>query len=303
MITTEWLNYHHLRYFHVVAKEGSLARAAEKLRVSQPSISEQIHELEASLGEKLFRREGRQNKLTEVGQVVYRYATEIFTLGGELLQVVKQRPGARSLRLAVGVADSFPKLVTDQILEPAFAMPQPVQVVCREGKIGELLTQLATHQLDLVLSDEPAPANDDFKVVSHALGQSGITLCAPPKLADSLKRDFPRSLHRAPALLPSENTSLRRSLEAWFRLHRVKPNIVAEFEDLALMKVMAAGGRGFIAIPSLALPDAVTRYHFRPIGEANGCHVEFYAIAAERRIAHPAVQAVIQAAAGLAGEE
>ena len=292
----EWLNYHHLRYFYVVAKEGSLARAAAKLHVSQPSISEQVRELEGALGTKLFRREGRNNKLTDAGQVVFNYAEEIFTLGRELMNAVKQRPGLRTLRLNVGVADSFPKLVTNEILKPVFAMPQAVHVVCREGKMEDLLAQLAAHRLDLVLSDEPAPSSANFKVFSHALGESSVTLCAEAKLAAKLKRNFPQSLNDAPALLPAENTALRRSLETWFRAKNVKPNVVAEFEDLALMKVMAAEGRGFIAVPNVAVKEAVTRYQFRSLGQATACRVQFYALTAERRIAHPAVQLVTKSA-------
>ena len=284
----EWLNYHHLRYFYAVAKEGSLARAAAKLHVSQPSISEQIRELEGAMGEKLFRREGRSNKLSDAGQLVFNYAEEIFTLGRELMSAVKQRPGLRTLRLNVGVADSFPKLVTNEILKPAFTMPQRVHVVCREGKIEDLLAQLAAHRLDLVLSDEPASSSANFKVFSHSLGESAVTLCAEAKLGAQLKRSFPRSLNDAPALLPTENTALRRSLEAWFRTQGVKPNVVAEFEDLALMKVMAAEGRGFIAVPTVALKEAVSRYQFRSLGQATSCRVQFYALTAERRIAHPA---------------
>jgi LysR family transcriptional activator of nhaA len=292
----EWLNYHHLRYFWTVAKEGSLARAAAKLHVSQPSISEQIRELESAFGEKLFRREGRNNKLTDAGQVVFGYAEEIFALGRELMNAVKQRPGTRTIRLIVGVADSFPKLVTNEILKPVFTMPQAVHVVCREGKMEDLLAQLAAHRLDLVLTDEPAPSSANFKVFSHTLGESSVTLCAEAKLAGKLKRNFPKSLNDAPALLPAESTALRRSLETWFRTHNLKPNLVAEFEDLALMKVMAAEGRGFIAVPTVALREAVSRYHFRSLGQATTCRIQFHAITAERRIAHPAVQLLTRTA-------
>lgn len=285
----EWLNYHHLRYFWTVAKEGSLARAAAKLHVSQPSISEQIGELEDALGEKLFRREGRTNKLTDAGQMVFGYAEEIFSLGRELLNAVKQRPGAKTLRLYVGVVDSFPKLVTNEILAPVFGMPQAVHVICREGKLEDLLAQLAAHRLDIVLSDEPASSSVNFKTFSHALGETGTTFCAEKRLASKLKRGFPKSLHEAPALLPAENTTLRRALETWFRGQHLRPRVVAEFEDLALMKVMAGEGRGFIAVPTVAAKDAVGHYGFHTIGEAEQCRVRFHAITAERRIAHPAV--------------
>ena len=285
----EWLNYHHLRYFWTVAREGSLARAAEKLHVSQPSISEQIRELESAFGENLFRREGRNNKLTAAGRLVFGYAEEIFALGRELMNAVKQRPGTKALRLCVGVADSFPKLVTNEILRPVFAMPQAAHIICREGKMEDLLAQLAAHRLDIVLADEPASSSTNFKTYNHSLGETGTTFCAEKKLAAKLKRNFPQSLNDAPALLPTENTSLRRALETWFREQQIQPRIVAEFEDLALMQVMAAEGRGFIALPSVAVNDAVGHYGFQAIGRTEKCRVQFHAITAERRIAHPAV--------------
>jgi LysR family transcriptional regulator, transcriptional activator of nhaA len=288
----EWLNYHHLRYFWAVAKEGGLAQAAARLHVSQPSISEQIHELEDSLGERLFQRQGRVNKLTDAGQVVYGYADEIFSLGHELVNAVKQRPGVRKLRLNVGVVDSFPKLVTNEILKPIFAMPQAAHLVCREGKMEDLLPQLAAHRLDLVLSDEPAPSSASFRVFTHALGESSITLCAEPSLAAKLKKGYPKSLNDAPALLPVENTALRRSLETWFRAQKIRPNVIAEFEDLALMKAMAVEGRGFIAVPTVALKEVIALHQFRTVGQAASCRVEFFAITAERRIVHPAVTCI-----------
>ena len=285
----EWLNYHHLRYFWTVAKEGSLARAAAKLHVSQPSISEQIRELETGLGEKLFRRDGRNNVLTDAGQIVFGYAEEIFALGREMMNAVKQRPGTRTLRLYVGVADSFPKLITNEILKPVFSLPQMVHVICREGKMEDLLAQLAAHRLDIVLADDPASSSANFKTFNHPLGETGTTFCAEAKLAARLKKGFPQSLHESPALLPTENTSLRRALETWFREQDLRPRIVAEFEDLALMKVMAAEGRGFIALPSLAINDAVDHYGFQIIGCAEKCRTQLHAITAERRIVHPAV--------------
>lgn len=292
----EWLNYHHLRYFWTAAKEGGLARAAAKLHVSQPSISEQIRELEHSIGEKLFRREGRNNVLTDAGQIVFGYAEEIFALGREMMNAVKQRPGSRTLRLYVGVTDSFPKLVTNEILAPVFTMPQTVHVICREGKMEDLLAQLAAHRLDIVLSDEPASTTTNFKTYSHPLGETGTVFCAGKTLGTKLKKNFPRSLQGAPALLPADNTTLRRSLDQWFREQEIEPEVVAEFDDLALMKVMAAEGRGFIAVPTVALSDAVARYGYQVIGRADKCRSRFYAITAERRIEHPAVAEITKKA-------
>ena len=285
----EWLNYHHLRYFWVVAKEGSLKKAAEKLHVSQPSMSEQIKELEEALGEALFRRSGRSNVLTDAGQIAFRYAEEIFSRGAELANAIKQRPGVQSLRLHVGVADAVPKLVTNEILKPVLAMPQTVHVICREGKMEDLLAQLAAHQLDIVLSDEPPSSSVKFRVFSQLLGESGITFCAAGKLAESLRKGFPESLHNAPALLPAENTAMRRSLDKWFRDKQIHPRVIAEFEDGALMKVMGAEGKGFIPVPTVVLHEALTRYRFKVIGAAENCRDQFYAITAERRITHPAV--------------
>lgn len=287
----DWLNYHHLRYFWTAAKEGSLARAAARLHVSQPSISEQIRELEGALGVKLFRKQGRGNVLTDAGHIVFAYADQIFALGRELTNAVKQGPGAKTLRLYVGVADSLPKLVTNDILKPVFSMSQTVHVICREGKMEDLLAQLSAHRLDIVLTDEPAGSNN-FKTFSHVLGETGTAFCAEKKLGARLRPGFPKSLQGAPALLPAENTTFRRSLDHWFRVNRIEPHIVAEFEDLALMKVMAAEGRGFIAIPMVSLEEAVERYGYQVIGQANNCRVRFHAITAERQIEHPAVSLI-----------
>lgn len=288
----EWLNYHHLRYFLAVAKAGSLRLAAEKLHVSQPSISAQIRELEETLGEKLFRRSGRTKVLTEAGQIALRHAEEIFSLGQELVSAVKQRPTARAVRLYVGVADSFPKLVTYEILKPVFAAMPAVHVVCREGKLEDLLGQLAAHRLDIVLADEPAPSSAKVRSFNHLLGETGVTFCATAALASRLRRGFPRSLHEAPALLPVENTALRRSLESWFRAQRLQPRVVAECEDAALMKVMAANGLGFVPIPTLVVKEATGRYELKIIGATDRCSDQFYAITAERKITHPLVSAI-----------
>lgn len=288
----DWLNYHHLRYFWVVAHAGGLRQAAEKLHVSPPSISAQITELEGTLGEKLFRRQGRGKVLTDVGRLVLRYADEIFSLGQELTNAVQQRPSAAEARLHVGVADSLPKLVTYDILKPIFELAEPIRVICREGKISDLLAQLATHRLDVVLADEPAPSSHGVRAFTHKLGESGISFCAVEPLAKRLKRGFPKSLHGAPALLPADSTSLRRSLEQWFRSIEVQPRVIADFEDAALMKVVATDGAGFVALPAVVAADARARYGLITIGRTEQCRDTFYAITAERRITHPALTVI-----------
>ncbi|MFT3830586.1 MAG: LysR family transcriptional regulator [Opitutaceae bacterium] len=284
----DWLNFHHLRYFWTVAKEGGLQQAADKLHVSPPSISAQIRELEEALDVKLFRRSGRRNVLTDAGQIALRHAEEIFGLGNDLVSSLRQRPTARALKLHVGVADSLPKLVTYEILKPALELPG-VHLVCREGKIEELLGQLGLHRLDIVLADEPASSSVKFRAFNHRLGESAVAFCAAPSLAGRLRRGFPKSLDDAPALLPVENTPLRRALETWFRARRVTPRVIGEFEDLALMKVLAAEEQGFVPVPSVVLRESIERYGLREIGAAENCREEFYAITAERKISHPAV--------------
>lgn len=287
----EWLNYHHLLYFWAVAKEGSLRKASEKLRVSQPSISTQIRQLEESLGEKLFQRQGRTLVLTDTGQFALGYADDIFSLGAEFVSEVKQQAPARKrgIRLAIGVEDSFPKLLSYEILKPVFGLDLPVQLVCREGKPEELLAQLAVHRLDAILADEPATGTMKFKAFSHLLGKSTVAICATRKLARVLRNGFPQSLHEAPALLPTSNTTLRRSLDEWFHAIGIQPRVVAEFEDGALMKIAAADGLGFIAVPLVTLGECVNRFRLEKVGQTDRCSDQYYLVTGERRVTHPAV--------------
>lgn len=285
----EWLNYHHLRYFHAVAKEGSISRAAEKLRTSQPSICAQVKQLESALGEPLYRRSGRSIVLTDFGRLIYGYADEILTLGSELLTIAKRAPTARTLRLNVGIVDSFPKLLSLDILRPAFAHQPPVRVTCHEGKLEDLLGQLASHRLDALLADEPPPSSAKVKTFCHALGTSGVTFCASPALGKKLTVRFPRNLHGAPLLLPTQNTALRRDLEKWFRAVKVEPVVVGEFEDAAFAKIVATEGIGITVVPTIVATEAIERYGFVALGKTAECQIHLYLITAERRIEHPAL--------------
>jgi LysR family transcriptional activator of nhaA len=292
----EWLNYHHLLYFWSVAREGGVSRASAALRLAQPTISTQIRLLEESLGEKLFRREGRRLLLTDVGRVVYRYADEIFGLGRELLDTLKGRQTGRPLRLTVGVADVVPKLVTHRLLEPVRALPGGVHLVCVEDKPERLVASLALHELDVVLSDAPVDPGVRVRVFHHLLGECGVSLLAAPLLAAKLRRRFPRSLDGAPLLLPTENTVLRRALEQWFDGQRVRPRVVAEFEDSALLKTFALKGDGAFVAPLAIEGEVCAVYGVRRVGRIEGVRERFYAITAERRLAHPAVVALSEAA-------
>ena len=288
----EFLNYHHLRYFWVAAKEGGLTRAAEKLHVSQPSICTQIQALEGALGDKLLRRTPRGLALTEAGQKVFSFAEEIFGLGEDLLNTMKQHPTTRPLRVRIGIVDSLPKLLSYEFIKPIFHLPEPILATCWETTLSDLLAQLANYHLDLVLADEPAPASLPFKVFNHLLGETGVCFCAEPKLAARLRRNFPASLRGAPALLPAPNTAFRRALELWFREEQIEPRLVAEFDDAALMKVVATDGLGFFPVSAWVAEEAVARYGVRVIGATEKCRQHFYAISAERRLTHPAVLAI-----------
>ncbi|HJT79952.1 MAG TPA: LysR family transcriptional regulator [Chthoniobacterales bacterium] len=288
----EFLNYHHLRYFWMVAKEGGLTKAAGKLHVSQPTISAQISALEGVLGEKLFRRAGRNLRLTDVGQHVLSYAEEIFSIGHDLLSSVKQRPTSRPIRLLLGVADALPKMVAYRIIEPIFRLSQPVQVSCWETTVSDMLIELAAYRLDIVLADEPASSGVTARIFNHLLGESAVTFVAEPKLARKLRRGFPKSLDGAPALLPMANTGLRRSLEKWFHTTGIRPRLVGEFEDPAFLHVLGFHGLGFIPVASLVAKEATARFGFGVVGQTTACRQRFYAITPERKVTHPAVTAI-----------
>src|SRR4051812_34073494 len=290
----EQLNFHHLRYFWTVARKGGVGKAAEALHVSQPSISAQLRLLEEAFGEKLFRRSGRNLVLTETGHLVLDYADEIFATGRELMNAVKQRPCQRAMRLNVGITDALSKLITFEILKAAFRYADPIHIVCREGEIGPLVHQLQAHRLDLVLADEPASSTLKAKTFNHRLGHSGITFCAMPPLAARLRRDFPQSLDGAPAFLPSENMGMRTALETWFDEHGIRPRVIGEFEDSALMEVCSSGGRAFTVVHTVVDRSALKHYGLRVIAKVKECGSDFYAITAERRVKHPAAVAITQ---------
>jgi LysR family transcriptional activator of nhaA len=286
------LNYHHLLYFWVVAKEGSLRQGSQALHVSQPSISTQIKQLEESLGTPLFTRTARSLVLTDTGQTVLEYAEEIFSLGHELLTAVRQEPGRRPVRLYVGVADSVPKTIVRQHLTPVFELGRPVSLICREGSLEELVAQLAGHKLDVVLADEPSTSVLRVRTFNQRVSSSNIVLCATPPLAKHLVKNFPCSLDRAPAVLPVSEMALRRQLEQWFGSHRVSPHIVAEVEDTALLTDLGAQGLGFVPIYSAVLDEIERSSRLQSIGIAEGLRMEIFAITAQRRVQHPCVMAI-----------
>ena len=300
---TSGLNYHHLLYFAAVVREGGVSRAAEKLRLSQPAISAQIKTLEAALGERLFQRHGRRLVLTDVGRIVDQYACEIFAAGSEMLEALKSRPSGRALRLAVGVANAVPKLVVYRLLRPALEAAETVQMTCTEDDPEQLLARLATHALDVVISDTPAPPHIRVKVFNHLLGESGTTFFAGRGLARRLRGRFPRSLHGAPMLLPTVNTSVRRSLEQWFEAEQLRPVVAGEFEDPALLNTFGEGGAAVFAAPTAIEAEVLRSHRVGIVGRTSLVRERYYAISVERRLKHAAVAAITSAArAGMFNE-
>ncbi|HEU4954620.1 MAG TPA: transcriptional activator NhaR [Gemmatimonadales bacterium] len=291
-----WLNYHHLLYFYTVAREGSIARACAVLHLTQPTVSSQLRTLEEAFGEKLFERRGRGLVLTEMGTVVFRYAEEIFALGRELQEAVQGRPTGRPLRFRVGVAEAIPKLLAHRLLAPALGLSEPVRLVCREDDPDRLLADLSLHALDLVLLDAPAGSAVKARAFNHLLGESGMTIFGIPALARQVRRRFPRSLDGAPFLLPGPGTMLRQSLDLWMEREGIRPLITAEIGDSAVLKTFGGAGAGLFAAPSAVERDVCRQHQVRVAGRLPKIRERFYAVSVERRLKHPAVVAITQAA-------
>jgi LysR family transcriptional activator of nhaA len=292
----EWLNYHHLLYFWTVARQGSIAKACKALNLAQPTISGQLRLLESTLGEKLFVKSGRGLALTEVGHVVYQYADEIFGLGRELQDAIKGRPRGRPRRLLVGVSDLVPKMIAYRILQPVLVMPEPVQLICEEGTTQQLIAELAEHRLDVVLADEQIPPLSHRRAFNHLLGSCGITVFGAPKLIARYKGSFPACLNGAPFLLPIEGSKLRQSFDQWLDAAAIRPIIIGEFRDSALLKTFGGAGAGFFVAASAIEAEVRNHYNVKPIGRIDAVRENFYAISFERRLKHPAVLTLCEAA-------
>jgi LysR family transcriptional activator of nhaA len=291
-----WLNYHHLLYFWTVAREGSIAKACGVLHLTQPTVSAQLKALEKSVKTPLFERQGRSLALTDAGKMVYRYADEIFSLGRELEDVVRGRPAGGAMRLVVGVADTLPKLVVHRLLRPAFHIGDEVRVSCVDGPPDRLLTQLALHEVDIVLSDSPTNPQIGLRAFNHLLGESGITFFGTADLVKQYRRGFPESLVNAPFLMPMGNTVLGRSLEQWFDDQGIRPHVRGEFADSALLKVFGSEGEGMFAAPTVVEEDVERAYRVGIVGRTDAIRERFYAITVQKRLQHPAVVAISKSA-------
>jgi len=290
------INFKHLRYFWAVAANGSIARAADLLHLTPQTISGQLRELEEQLDVELFEKSGRNLVLTDSGRMVFSYADEMFRLGNELQDVLEGRIPGTALTLNVGVAMVVPKLLAYRLLEPVLAMDEPVRLVCQEAPLSELLADLSVHKLDLVIADCPLSPTLNVRAYNHRLGESGISFFAARPVARRYQKNFPLSLDGAPMLMPTSSSALRRMLDHWFETRQVKPLIVAEFDDRALMKAFGEASAGVFTSPTAVEDDVVAKYGVSVIGRTNDISESYYAISAERRIRHPAVSVITDAA-------
>ena len=288
------LNYQHLLYFWSVVRTGSLTRACEELSLSAPTISMQLRTLEERLGEKLLAKSGRTLVPTEVGRLVFSYADEIFGLGQALLEALDHRPTERPLRFVVGIDDVVPKEIAYRILKPTLALKRPVRLACREGTLERLVAELALHEVHVVLSDSPVTPSLNVRAYSHSLGTCDVLWMATPTLAKTLRRTFPKSLDGVPVLLPTDDTAIRRALDQWLDKQEIRPIMVGEFEDYAMLREFARAGHGFAPVPSILEEQFRKEYGIARVGVATGVKAEFYAISVERKIKNPAVAEMIE---------
>lgn len=284
----QWLNYHHLYYFWVVAREGSIARCARVLRLTEPTVSAQIHALEDVIGEKLFRREGRALVLTEAGRVANRYANDIFALGQELRATLATVGEARDARLAVGITDAIPRRIAFRLLEPALRSGRRFAVSCHSDSQERLITKLVNHEVDLVFSNEPLDGTRAVGLYSVLLGESDVTIHGTRELAKSCKKGFPRTLDGKPFLLPTEGP-LRRALDRWFRREGIRPDIRGELNDSSLLKAFGREGQGFFAAPSVIARETARDYRVQAIGRVPDVVERYYVVSTSRKTSHPAV--------------
>lgn len=290
------MNFLHLFYFWMVVRHGSISTACERLHVTQPTISTQIRKLEKSLGHQLFDRSGRELTLSDVGKTVFDYADEMFAVGREMIGALRGMPTERVPKLYVGTPMVMPKLITYRLLRPVFDLPQPIQIIAREAPMDNLVADLLVHQYDVILSDTPLPARKNVRSFNHPLGSCGVSLCATSNLANRYRKDFPHSLQDAPFLLPTANTELRRLMDRWFDEQKFTPQIVAEFDDSAVLKEFGHAGVGVFPIPSAVLTEVLQQYQVELLGQVDELRLHFYAITLERKLTHPGVVAISQAA-------
>jgi LysR family transcriptional activator of nhaA len=289
-------NYKHLYYFWVVAKEGGISRAADKLDMAVQTVSAQVRELERSLGCELLKPAGRGLALTDAGVAAMQQADTIFQLGEELPARVRDAMSTPVVRLRLGISDGLPKLVVHRLLSPV-ATESQLRLLCHEGNFNDLLGDLALHKLDVVISDRPAPANPNMKLYSHGLGSSNMAWYGTPALMKTSKLRFPECLNELPMLLPTTHTASRDRLEAWFEQRGIRPRIVGEFEDSALLKTFGANGMGVFPVAEWVHEELIAHYAVKRIGPCEGVTEHFFAVGTEKKVQHPLFQRLLRPSA------
>jgi len=292
------LNFKHLRYFWMVGKTGSIVSASEQLNLSPQSISAQLGDLENNLGVQLFRKLGRGLELTDIGRRIFSYADEIFSLGNELLEVAQDQEVRKNIPFRIGITDSVPKSVAYRVIEPVLHIDERIRLICREGRLADLLSEMAVNQLDLVIADRPMPTNMNVRAYNHLLGESRLAIFATKSLLETYQElSFPKILHNAPFLMQGADFAFQKKLITWMETKKIYPNIVAEFDDSALLKSFGQAGAGFFAGPD-AITDYICRqYKVEKVGSIDTVTEQLYAITTERRLTHPAVISIVKATA------
>jgi LysR family transcriptional activator of nhaA len=290
------LNYKHLRYFWMVARAGSIAKAATQLHLTPQSISGQLTEFADTLGVELFRRVGRRLELTETGQRILRHAEDIFSAGDALMEVVRDQSAASATPFRVGVSDSVSKTVACRLVAPALTLAGPIRLVCREGRLAALLADLAIHKLDMIIADRPMPSHLSVRGYNHLLGESELAVFAAPSLATTLEGSFPQCLNRAPLLLPGEDFALHARLMRWLHDNVPRLHVIGEFDDSAMIKAFGQAGTGLFFAQAAIAQHICAQYGVVMVGTVPGLREQVYAITSERRLKHPAIQAISQAA-------
>lgn len=288
-----WINYQHYFYFWSVARFGSITEASRQLRLSQPTISVQLKAFEEILGVALFERGHRKLRLTEAGEIAFKYGQQIFGLGQELLDVLEGKAENNNKEFRIGISDVVPKSLAYRLIEPSFKLEAGHAVSCFEDKTERLLAELAIGGVDIVISDRPIPPSVHVKAYNHFVGESGVSFLGLPAHVSSFRRGFPNSLSAAPLLLPTNEAAIRIELNFWFEKLNIRPQSVISFQDRSLMKIAAREGQGILPVPSILEREIRAEFHLECIGRTNDVKERWYVISLERRLRNPTIVAIL----------
>lgn len=286
-----WINYHHLYYFKCIAEDGSVSKAAEKLRIGQPTLSAQLKSFEDALGVQLFERQHKKIFLTEQGQVALEYAKNIFKMGSEMYEALHDRLKPLKPSLHIGALDSVPKQIVMQIVKHALNI-SPCQITLSEGKSDELLRELTAHRMDILVTNFIPAGVDAIGLSARSITRKNVAFYGAPKFKP-LRKDFPASLSGQPMIFPTYDSRLRQDLDHWARLHEIELNIITESQDIAVKKLLAINELGLIATATHTVTRQVLAGELVEIGQLQGIHEELLLISAQRKITNPIAAQII----------